>query len=129
MAKSTYLDNALLNAVLADTAYTSPATVYVALYTAAPGPSGGGTEVSNSGTAYARTACTFGAASGGSATNSAACIFPQATAAWGTITYFGIFDDPNTGNLLYYGALTAAKTINTGDQIQFAAGGLTITES
>ena len=74
MAKSTYLDNALLNAVLVNTAYTSPATVYVALYTATPGPSGGGTEVS--GNSYARTACTFSAASSGSITNSADCTFP-----------------------------------------------------
>lgn len=73
MAKSTYLDNALLNAVLVNTAYTSPATVYVALYTATPGPSGGGTEVS--GGSYARTACTFSAASSGSLTNSADCTF------------------------------------------------------
>ena len=61
MAKSYYLDNALLEAALRAVSYTSPATVYVALYTAAPGPTGGGTEVS--GGSYARTACTFGAAS------------------------------------------------------------------
>jgi hypothetical protein len=127
MAKSSYLDNALLNAVLVNTTYTSPATVYVALYTATPGPGGGGTEVS--GGSYARTACTFSAASGGSLSNSANCTFPQATASWGTIAYFGIFDNATAGNLLYYGSLTASKTINSGDQLQFAAGGITVTES
>jgi hypothetical protein len=127
MAKSTYLDNALLNAVLVNTPYTSPATVYVALYTATPGPTGGGAEVS--GGSYARTACTFGAASNGSMTNSADCTFPQATASWGTIAYFGVFDNATAGNLLYYGSLTASKTINSGDQLKFAAGGITVTES
>jgi len=128
MAKSYYLDNAMLNAVLANTAYTSPATVYVALFTATPGPSGGGTEVSGNG--YARQPVTFGAPANGSMTNSSTCTFPQATGGgWGTIGYFGIFDNASAGNLLYYGALTASKTINSGDQLQFAVGGITVTES
>ena len=41
MAKSYYLDNAVLQAVLAAVPYTSPSAVYVALYTSAPGPTGG----------------------------------------------------------------------------------------
>jgi hypothetical protein len=127
MAKSYYLDNALLEAALRAVSYTSPATVYVALYTAAPGPTGGGTEVS--GGSYARTACTFGAASNGSLTNSGACTFAQASAGWGTITSFGVFDSASGGNLLYYGNLTASKTINSGDQLTFAIGGITVTES
>ena len=127
MAKSYYLDNVLLEAALRAVSYTSPATVYVALYTAAPGPTGGGTEVT--GGSYARTACTFGAASNGSLTNSGACTFAQASAGWGTITSFGIFDSDSGGNLLYYGNLTASKTINSGDQLTFAIGGITVTES
>ena len=127
MAKSYYLDNAVLQAVLAAVQYTSPSAVYVALYTAAPGPTGGGTEVT--GGSYARNACTFGAASNGSLTNSGACTFAQASAGWGTITSFGIFDLASGGNLLYYGNLTASKTINSGDQLTFAIGGITVTES
>jgi hypothetical protein len=99
----------------------------VALYTAAPGPTGGGTEVT--GGSYQRTACTFGAAASGSLTNSGACTFPQATLSWGTITSFGIFDAQASGNLLYYGNLTASKTINQGDQLTFAISGITVTES
>ena len=128
MAKSYYLDNAFLSAALTATAYTSPPAVYCALFTVTPGPSGGGTEVNGNG--YARTAVVFSAPVNGSATNSADCTFPQATGAgWGTIAYFAIFDDPNTGNMLYYGSLTSAKTINSGDQLKFAAGGITTTES
>ena len=77
----------------------------------------------------ARTACTFGAAASGSLTNSGACTFPQASAGWGTITSFGIFDAASSGNLLYYGNLTASKTINSGDQLTFAISGITVTES
>jgi hypothetical protein len=88
MAKSYYLDNAVLQAVLAAVPYTSPSAVYVALYTAAPGPTGGGTEVA--GGSYQRTACTFGKPTNGALTNSGACTFPQASAGWGTITAFGV---------------------------------------
>ncbi|MGB2469903.1 MAG: phage tail fiber protein, partial [Flavobacteriales bacterium] len=42
----------------------------------------------------------------------------QATGAWGTITHFGIFDASSSGNLLYHGALTASKTIATGDVLK-----------
>ena len=127
MAKTYYLENALLNEVLRATAYTPPATVYIALFTATPGPAGGGTEVA--GNAYARQSASFSAPTNGSLTNSADVTFPQATGAWGTISYFGIFDDPAAGNLLYYGSLTASKTIASGDQLKFAAGGITVTES
>jgi hypothetical protein len=60
---SDYLEDAVLDHVFRNTALTSPTTVYVALYTATPSDAGGGTEVS--GGSYARTAGTFGAASGG----------------------------------------------------------------
>lgn len=55
---SNYLENALLNAVLRNTSYTSPSTVFVALYTSDPTDAGSGTEVS--GGSYARKSVTFG---------------------------------------------------------------------
>ena len=125
MAKSYYLDNAMLNTVLLGVAYTSPSQILVGLFTASPGPGGGGSEVTGGG--YARTAATFASPSNGLLTNNASITFPQATAAWGTIVAFALFD--NSGNLLWYGNLTASKTINTGDQLTFAAGGLTVTET
>jgi hypothetical protein len=130
MAKSYYLEDNLLNYVLNNTLYTAPTAVYLALYTVSPGPSGGGTEVSTSGTGYARQAVTCGTASSGSITTNADIVFPTATGSgWGTIAYAGIFDDPTTGNLLYYGALTTSKVINVGDQLKIASGTLTLTES
>ncbi len=57
---SDYLEDAIGRHVLMNTPYTSPTTVYLALYTAAPTDTGGGTEVVNSGTsAYVRQAITF----------------------------------------------------------------------
>jgi len=127
-AKTDYLEDALLNHVLRNTSYTSPATVYVALYTVAPTDVGGGTEVSGFG--YARQAVTFAAPVSGTCANSGAVTFPQASGgAWGTIVAMGIFDAATSGNLLYYGNLTTAKVVGDGDQISFPNGSLTVSET
>lgn len=124
-AISNYLENALINATLRNTSYTSPTTVYVGLFTTDPTDAGSGTEVS--GGSYARTAATFDAPSNGSSSTDADVQFPQATGDWGTVTHFGLFDALTSGNLLYYGALTASKTIETGDVFKIASGNLTVT--
>ena len=124
-AMSNYLENALINATLRNTSYTSPSTVYVALFTSDPTDAGSGTECS--GGAYARQSATFGAPSDGASSISADVEFPQATGAWGTITHFGIFDASSSGNLLYHGALTSSKTIATGDVLKITSSNLTVT--
>ena len=122
---SNYLENALINAVLRNTSYTSPATVYVALYTTDPTDADTGTEVS--GNAYARQSVTFSSPSNGVTSNSAAVEFPQATGSWGTVAYIGLRDASSGGNLLFHTALDASKTIATGDVFRIAAGSLTVT--
>ena len=122
---SNYLEDALINATLRNTSYTSPATVYVALYTTDPTDADTGTEVS--GGSYARTAVTFGAPSNGVTSNSASVTFPTATASWGTIGYIGIRDNATGGNLLYHTALDEAKTVGTGDIFTISSGNLTVT--
>ena len=123
-AFSDYLEDALLDHVFRNTAYTSPTTVYAALFTAAPSDAGGGTEVS--GGSYARTAITCGAAASGTISNSADITFPQATGSWGTVTHVGVFDSLTTGNLLSHGALTASKIVDNGDTFKIATGDLDI---
>jgi len=124
-ALSNYLENALINATLRGQAYTAPSTVYLALFTSDPTDSGTGTEVT--GGAYARQAITFGAPSNGSSSNSADVLYPTATAAWGTITHFGIYDAATAGNLLYQFPITTAKTIASTDQLKVSAGDITVT--
>jgi len=128
-AFSDYLENELLDHTLKNLAFTSPSAVYVALATAsfADDNSGTANEISTTGTAYARQTATFAAASGGSASTSATITFPTATANWGTITHFGIYDASTAGNLLYHGALTASKVIDNGDTFEIQAGNLTVT--
>lgn len=124
-AMSDDLETKLLNATLRNTSYTSPVTVYAALFTDATDDSGGGTEVS--GGSYARQACTFAAPSGGASTTSATITFPTATASWGTVTHAAIYDAVTAGNSMFHGALTASKVVGDGDIFKFLAGDLTVT--
>ena len=76
MSFTNFLETELLDHVFGGNAYTSPGTVYVGLFTAAPGEAGGGTEVS--GGSYVRRAGSFNV-SGNLATTSAAIEWPTAT--------------------------------------------------
>ena len=127
---SNFLELELLDHVFGAAAYTAPATLYVALYTAAPSDTGGGTEVT--GGAYARVAVTnnatnFPAAAAGAKANGTAITFPTATANWGTVVAFGILDASGGGNLLAWADLTASKAVNSGDTASFAVNDLDIT--
>ena len=122
---SNYLENALINATLRNTSYTSPAAVYVGLYTSDPTDANTGTEVS--GGSYTRTAVTMGAPTDGVSTNTAAVEFPQASGSWGTVGWIGILDATSSGNLLYHTALNTSKTISSGDIFKIAIGGLSVT--
>ena len=126
---SNFLENALINATLRNTTYTSVATVYVSLWTSDPTDAGSGTEVSTSGTSYARQSVTFGAPSNGDSLNTTALEFPQATASYGTVGWIGINDAASSGNLLYHSPLTTSKTIDTGDIFKIAIGSLSVTLS
>ena len=122
---SNFLENALINATLRATTYTSVATVYVSLWTSDPTDAGSGTEVS--GGSYARTAVTFGAPSNGASTNSADVTFPTATASWGVVGWIGINDAATSGNLLYHSPLDTSKTIDSGDIFKISTGNLSVT--
>jgi hypothetical protein len=122
---SNYLENAIINAVLRNTAYTSPSTVYVSLYTSDPTDADTGTEVS--GGSYARIAVTFSAPSNGVTTSFGDVTFPTATASWGTVTHIGIHDASTSGNLLFHTPLDVAKTIDSGDIFKITSGNLSVT--
>ena len=124
MSFSNYLETEILDHVFGGNAYTAPATHYLALFTAAPGEAGGGTECS--GTSYVRKSVAF-SVSGDTASNSAAVEFDTAGSSWGTITHVGIFDASTAGNLMAYAALTTSKTIESGDVFRVPAGDLDIT--
>jgi hypothetical protein len=129
-AASNYLENKVLDHVLTATSYSAPSTRYLALFTGSAASNlEAGTltdEVSTSGTAYAREAVTFAAASGGQSATNATVTFDAATASWGTITHVAVMDAATSGNVLFYGAVTTSKTIDSGDTFQVTSGNLTI---
>jgi len=126
MSFSNYLETKLLDHVFGDTAYTAPGTLYLGLHTSNPAEDDSGTEVSTSGTAYARQTVAF-TTSGDTTSNTAAVEYPTATASYGTVSHVGVYDASTAGNLLSYGALTTSKAIATGDVLRIPAGDLDIT--
>lgn len=124
MAFTTYTDNKLIDHLLGSATFTKPSTLYVALFVG--NPASGGTEISTSGSAYTRVTSTFTIASN-VATNTAAIEWATATSAWGTIDWVAIYDASTSGNQLVTAALSASKTIASGDVLRIPISSLSVT--
>lgn len=124
MAFTDYLENKLLAHTFSNTAYTSPSTVYVALYTVAPTDSSVGTEVTGGG--YVRQSASL-TTTASDTTNASAIEWPTATADYGTVVAVAVLDASSSGNMLAFAALDTNKTISTGDVFRIPTGDLDIT--
>jgi hypothetical protein len=125
--QSTYLSNAMLDHMFQNTAYDTTSSLFVSLSKADPTDNASGMDepVGNN---YSRvTHDTWDAAAAGASENDGAITFPQASAAWGTVTHFAIFDDSSSGNMIIYGALDNSRNIGTNDTPSFADGALDVT--
>lgn len=124
---SDFLENALLDHVLGGDAYTQPASVHLALFSAAPNDAGGGTELSGNG--YAREEVSFAAAhaTNGTAANDTAVEFAADGADWDEVTHIGLFDAATDGNLLFHGAITTPRTVTDQGTLTFAIGDIVVT--
>ena len=125
------VEQGMLNHFMGKATYTSDANHYVALSTTPPTETG--TNFTEPvGGAYARkstVATDWNSATGGSPsqiTNLNAVIFATATAAWGTITHWGIFSALSGGTLRSSGPLASAQIVNSGNIATFAAGALRV---
>jgi hypothetical protein len=134
-AASNYLENKVLDHVLRVASYTQPSGLWLALFTNTSGNAAAnleaGTltdEISTSSSAYSRQSISFNSSSNGVSASSATVTFSTATANWGTITHVAVMDGntAGAGNVLFYGAVTTSKTIETGDTFQVSSGNLTI---
>ena len=128
-ALSDTLEQALLNHVFRNTAYTSPTTVYLALFTTDPTDTGTGSELADSG--YARQTVTFSApvaSAGGHAVSNAATVeFPAIVDGQVTVSHFAVYDAATAGTLLAHGSFTSSRTLSIDDIPTVAAGAVTIT--
>lgn len=122
---------AVLDALYGKQTLAMPDTLYIGLSTTAPNPDGTGfTEPSGGG--YARVAFPNDLTRWYPATqdnpsikaNALPILFPEATAGWGTVTHWGIFDAETGGALLDWAQLTTSFDVVAGQQPQFREGDL-----
>lgn len=123
MYATNYFERMILN-ILRGTQAGAPTAVYVGLFLTNPTDAGTGTEISYTG--YARQRINFSAPApmenGIGIANAADITFPQAPAAAGTVTYIGVFDALTSGNMLIYGELAEAQTIEAQEAPVIVAG-------
>ena len=128
------LETAISNAVLRGGTYTG-GRLWMALYTSATGETGGGTEASYTG--YARQPFRSDVQansdqftvpdSNGTASSSQDLNYPANAGSAQTVSHYGIMDAASGGNMLFAGALAAAKQIDPTDIPSFPAGTVKIT--
>ena len=125
----------LLNAQFNAAAYSSPATLYMALWTATlTAASTGSTAGEASYTGYVRVAVTanttnFATSTAGAAiTNATAITFAANAGVLNTVTFFAICDASTAGNILYFGSVTSTA-VNPGDTPQVIATALSASEA
>lgn len=145
---SNYLRNKIVDWFHRAQAFTPPATVYIALYTSAPSAATAGTEVSTSGTGYARvgiassllnwagtdaalsTAVSTGTT--GTTSNNSSVSYGTATTGWGTISHWEAYDAATGGNRLFYGTIVdgtgaaSPRSVAAGDPVSFPASALAV---
>lgn len=127
---SDYAEEAILDDIFNISSWTKPASMYVALLTAAPSDAGGGTEVS--GNAYARVQVTNDGTtwsrSASTVSNGVAITFPSPSpSGWGTVTHVALYDAASSGNLICWAALTSNLVTAAGTAPNFPSGDLTFT--
>lgn len=148
-AASTYLEDKLLNHTLRYSAapYTGVNTVYVALFSGTAATVKTALESGTSATTvgnwgyyeinngnYSRQTVTFSAAASGSISSNITVTFPVATsdynntaASGSTVTCLAIVDaSSGSTNVLFYGELTVAKQVSSGDQFTISSTNLTV---
>lgn len=125
---------------------TIPATAYIALFTTMPtgvtnGYFSGQVEVSAGGyrrmslketglgSGYYFTNDATASATSTSITNTNPIMFPLASASWGTVVGFGLFDEATAGHCFLAGELTTSQAVAADDVAVFSANNLTVTMS
>lgn len=126
-----YAENKLLEHITGKAYYSSP-VAYISLSTADHTDTGVTTGEPVTTAGYIRQATSAGhwsSAAAGAIVNAGAITMNQATSAWGTIAYFGLWDNatPGSGGLIAWGAVSPTKSITSGDTLQFAANAISIT--
>lgn len=133
---SDYMENLIIDHMLRAQAWTPPATIYLALFTAVTGLEANAptSEVPTAGgTGYVRKVLALNAGTAGVTANTVDLDWGTAGANYGTVTHVAIVDHPTNVdwgvnvNVLMWGQLTTPKTVDAGDIFKILAGALDIT--
>jgi len=126
MPMTNYLRNKLLDATLKNTTYTSPSTVYMALYSTVNSAATAGTELTGNG--YSRQSATFNSAVTGTITSNAAVTFTSVGNTWLPAVSTAVTDASTGGNILYF-QNGVPRTVPADESLTFESGDITITIS
>ncbi len=126
MSYSDYLEDAIQDHIHGGSAFTAPSGQYMALYSVAPTDAGGGTELTGNG--YARQSITFGASSGGVASNTNTVTFTASGGDWSAAIAGAVFDAVSGGNMLEHNSITSV-TVTDGNSLTYSAGDIDSTVS
>lgn len=130
-----YLQGAVLGHTLAYAAMTEPTGVFVGLCLATPAPTATTGGIEPTGGAYVRLAVVFAiTATPNIAANTATLAWPAATANWGSIGWFEIWDALTAGRRLYWGPLVdpidgttpVTRAVLGGDIVRLTAGTVSV---
>jgi hypothetical protein len=121
---STYLREMVLMHTLMGTYMVPPSAIYLALFTADPTKDDVGTEVV--GGSYARQSLPFMMDGTDVGMNSDMVTFPTATAAWGQVAYWGLYDAVTAGNLHYFGSLDIPRMVLNTNSLTVPMGNIVV---
>jgi hypothetical protein len=126
-AFSNYMEDAITAWINGTTFPSAPTNTYVQLYSQDPTDAGSATGALYTRVTYAASGWTRGTGGAGTLSNTNAIIMQESAGSSATASHFAVFDAATDGNLLFYGALSASKSIGVGDEVKFNALQLTLT--
>jgi len=128
MSFSDYAEGKVLDHVFSLAAAYPRPTLYLGVSTTDP-TDAGSSATEPAGGAYARIATTASdwQRTGSVVDNTSQLSFPEATASWGTLTHFVMYDAATGGNVIAHTELTSAKAIASNETLRFPVGNITFT--
>jgi hypothetical protein len=126
-AFSNYMEDAITAWINGTTFPAAPTNTYVQLYSQDPTDAGSSTGALFTRVTYAATGWTRGTGGAGTLSNTNVITITSSAVSAATASHFAVFDASTSGNLLFYGALSASKSIAIGDEVKFNALQLTLT--
>jgi hypothetical protein len=126
-AFSNYMEDAITAWINGTTFPSAPTNTYVQLYSQDPTDAGSATGALYTRVTYAASGWTRGTGGAGTLSNTNAITMQSSAGSAATASHFAVFDAATSGNLLFYGALSASKSIAIGDEVKFNALQLTLT--